>query len=474
MGSRPPVRRHRHRGNLINVSDSLVSTYCLSLREVPLSGEWDVVVVGGGPSGCSAATAAAREGAKTLLIEAGGCLGGSGTSALVPAWCPFTDKEKIIYRGIAERVLQASKAGMPHVRKSDADWVPIDAEHLKRVYDDLVSSSGAEILFNTVLSAVERDDRGGAVALLVTNKLGLQALKAKSYIDCTGDADLAAWAGAEFHKGDENGDLMPATHCFTLSNVDAYALQYLWGNGEKLHARNPTGPMYQAIASQKYPLITDAHLCCAVVGPGVLGFNAGHLWGVDNTAPATVSTALIKGRKTAAQIRNALAEFCPEAFGNAFLVNTASQVGIRETRRIVGAYSLTLDDYLKRRSFPDEICRNSYFIDIHHSLKSAQKNVAERREGLEGAVHYDRGESHGIPYRCLLPKGVRNVLVAGRSISCDRVVQGSVRVMPVCLAMGEAAGIAAAHAAHSHDGDVHRVDPERLRERLRDEGGYLP
>lgn len=451
-----------------------MNTYTLPSRPIPLSDDWEVIVIGGGPSGCAAATAAAREGAKTLLIEAGGFLGGSATAALVPAWCPFTDKEKVIYRGIAERVLEACKAGMAHVGKKDVDWVPIDAERLKRVYDDLLTESGADLLFNTVISAVERDGEGGVSALLVTNKQGLSAMRAKVYIDCTGDADLVAWAGAAFQKGDEGGDLMPATHCFTLSNVDSHAFQFLYANGGRLHARNPESPMYKVLASKKYPLITDAHLCCAVVGPGVIGFNAGHLWGVDNTDPANISKALVKGRKMAAQFRDALAETCPEAFGNAFLVNTASQVGIRETRRIAGDYCLTLDDYLARRSFPDEICRNSYFIDIHHCLKSAEKNVSERREGLEGAVHYGPGESHGIPYRCLLPRGLRNVLVAGRSISCDRVVQGSVRVMPVCLAMGEAAGMAATHAAHAHGGDVHAVNTARLRERLKAEGAYLP
>ncbi|XHR29722.1 MAG: FAD-dependent oxidoreductase [Chthoniobacteraceae bacterium] len=451
-----------------------MNTYTLPSRSIPLSDEWDVVVIGGGPSGCAAAASAAREGSKTLLVEAGGFLGGAATAALVPAWCPFTDKEKIIYRGIAERVLETCKAGMPHVGKKDVDWVPIDPERLKRVYDDLVTESGAALLFNTMLSSVDLDGKGGVSTLLVTNKQGLSALKAKVYIDCTGDADLAAWAGAEFHKGDDHGELMPATHCFTLSGVNNFAFQYSCGNGRLLHANNPKSPLYEAIASKKYPLIPDAHLCCSITGPGVVGFNAGHLWKVDNTDPASVSKALVKGRKMAAQFRDLLAEACPEAFANAFLVNTANQVGIRESRRIVGDYCLTLDDYLARRSFPDEICRNAYFIDVHHSLKAAEKNVSERREGLEDTVRYGPGESHGIPYRCLLPKGLRNVLVAGRSISCERIVQGSVRVMPACLAMGEATGLAASLALQTNGGDVHAVNTDILRERLRDRGAFLP
>jgi hypothetical protein len=140
---------------------------------------------------------------------------------------------------------------------------------------------------------------------------------------------------------------------------------------------------------------------------------------------------------------------------------------------VIGDYILTLDDYVDRRSFPDEICRNSYFIDLH----TTRKEHAGKMSDLELATrfkHYEKGESHGIPYRCLTPRGLRNVLMAGRAISCERVVQGSVRVMPVCLAMGEAAGLAAVLAARAADHDVHAVDTDALRERLREHGAYLP
>lgn len=451
-----------------------MSTYTLPIRSIPLAEPYDVIVAGGGPSGCTAAAAAAREGARTLLVESSGALGGSGTNALVPAWCPFSDKEKVIYRGMAEVVLEQCKAGMSHVRREDVDWVPIDAERLKRVYDDLVIGSGAQVLFNTVLSSVEGD--GEQIdTLVISNKRGLSALRAPVYIDCTGDADLAAWAGADFDKGNEKGDLMPATHCFVLCNVDDYAFRHRYLNGRALHPDlDKNSPMFQIVESGKYPLIRDGHICANLIGPGAVGFNAGHLWGVDNTDPGSVSKALVEGRKMAQQFRDALAEFCPEAFGNAFLVETGNQMGIRESRRIVGDYVLTLEDYMMRRSFPDEICRNSYFIDIHQTKQDVAKNNAARNTGIFNPRHYGPGESHGVPFRCLIPKGLRNLLVAGRSISCERTVQGSVRVMPVCLAMGEAAGIAAACATIRHDGDVRAMDVNHLRSRLREEGGYLP
>lgn len=441
---------------------------------IPLNEDYDVIVVGGGPTGCTAAAAAAREGAKTLLLEGSGILGGSGTSALVPAWCPFSDKEQIIYRGLAEKVLNECKKHQLHVGVNDVDWVPIDAELLKRVYDSLVTESGADVLFHTVLSAVEMGDSGEVQQIIVSNKSGLTAYRAKVYVDCSGDGDLTAWAGAEFHQGDDDGNVMPATHCFVLTNVDEYAFRYKYVMGVAFHPGHPNSPMFNIIESGKYPLIADGHCCASLIGPKTVGFNTGHMWNVDNTNPHSVSQALVHGRKMAKQYRDAFAEMAPDCFGNAFLVMTGSQVGIRETRRIVGDYVLTLDDYLARRSFADEICRNSYFIDIHQAQADVAKNNANRAEGLDNPVRYGAGESHGIPYRCLLPKGIRNVLVAGRSISCERVVQGSVRVMPVCLAMGEAAGMAAAHAMQGHDGDVHAVDTNRLRNRLREEGGYLP
>ncbi|MAX27073.1 MAG: FAD-dependent oxidoreductase [Phycisphaeraceae bacterium] len=442
--------------------------YQLTQRSLPLDDSWDVIVVGGGPAGCSAAASAAREGAKTLLLEATGALGGMGTSGLVPAWCPFTDKQQIIYGGIAERVLKQCISGMPHVAEDHFDWTPIDSELLKRIYDDLVTDAGASILFHTVLSDVDVDDQGNIQALLVSNKGGLSAYKAKVYIDCTGDADLSAWAGAEIEKGDEEiGELQAATHCFMITNVD----EYHYRHGEWMHGSNPKSPVFKMAADPKYDLIIDNHLCNNIVGPATVGFNAGHLWGVDNTDPVSLSKGLIKGRRIAAQMRDALAEYHPHAFAGSYLVSTGSLMGIRETRRVMGDYVLRVEDYAERRSFDDEIGRNSYYLDIHMSKE------AIRRKGHDPekvARRYNPGESHGIPYRCLTPRGLNNLLVAGRCISADRAVQGSVRVMPVCLVMGEAAGMAGAFAATTDRHNVHMIDVKQLRKRLREEGAYLP
>lgn len=441
-----------------------MNDYVIKERRIPLDGSWDVIVAGGGPSGCTAAIASAREGAKTLLLEATGALGGMGTSGLVPAWCPFTDGKRIIYAGLAERVLKSCMEQMPHVAPDHFDWTPIDPEALKRVYDGMVSASGAKTLFNSFVAGVEMAGDGRIDAIIVGSKSGLTACKAKVFVDCTGDGDLAAWAGAEFTKGDEGGDLQPATHCFILSNVDMYGLQHI-GSLRHHRKRDVAG---EILASGKYPLIPDAHGCNSLLGAGTVGFNAGHIWGVDNSDPESVSKALMQGRLIAKSFRDALAEFLPQVYGNAFLASTGALLGVRETRRITGDYVLGFEDFKALRSFPDEIARNCYYIDVHPSR-------SETGKGKESsAYHLKPGESHGIPYRCLTPKALKNVLVAGRCISTDRPVQGSTRVMPVCLCTGEAAGAAAGMAARGKDADVHAVDTAALRKILKDNGAWLP
>ena len=434
-------------------------------RTIPVCSDYDVIVAGGGPAGCAAAAAAAREGARTLLIEATYALGGMGTQGLVPALAPYTDKEKIIYRGFAERVLRACTEGMPHVPEDNTEWTPIDPELLKRTYDDMMEEFGVDVRFGTAMADVEAGD--GAVSIVITaDKSGLRAWRAGMYVDATGDGDLAAWAGADVMKGDEQGDLQAATLCFQLANVDGYAYQY----GDSLrYGENPV--IDRILASGKYPDIPDRHICHSLVGPGVVQFNAGHVWGVDNTRPETVSGGLKEGRRLAATFRDALAEFFPSAFGNAFLATTAPLPGIRETRRIRGDYVLTVDDYHEMRSFPDEICRSSYFIDVH-----SPRRPTDPRPAAEKVVSHRRapGESNGVPYRCLTPQGLRNVLVAGRCISADRALHGSTRVMPTCLCTGEAAGLAAVMAGNTADADVHKINTDKLRSRLREEGAYLP
>ena len=420
---------------------------------IKMDDQWDIIVVGGGPAGCAAATAAAREGAKVLLIESTGALGGMGTSGLLNAWCPFTDKERIIYKGIAEKVFSESKKGVPHVRGND--WVPINTEYLKVVYDDLVTSEGVSVLFFTTMAAIEMKQKGMVDAIIVGNKAGLTAYKAKLFIDCTGDGDLAAWAGAGFEVGDNTGAVQQGTLCFALANIDPYEYSLI---GD-VHGSRKNGPVHKMISSEKYNLINDAHINDKYAGPGFLAFNAGHVT-VDSTDPVSLSSAMMTGRKIARQFRDGLAEFAPEVFAASYLASTAALMGIRESRRVKCDYTFTLKDWQARREFEDGIGRNSYYIDVHKS------NATEY-------PRYGKGESHGIPFRSLLPVGLKNVFVAGRCISTDHYAHGSLRVMPPCLVTGEAVGVAAGQIFKSKSPDIHNVDIQRLRNRLQEVGQLL-
>ena len=404
-----------------------------------------------------------------MLIERAGALGGMGTLGLVPEFCGYDDGERNIARGIADRVRQ------------ELGSIKIDPEHLKRIYDDIVLGSGAEILFLSQLCSVEMSDDGNIDALLISAKAGLSAYRAKVYVDCTGDGDLAAMAGAAFEKGDMSGNLQPSTLCFILTNVEPYECWYNpsrpAGSAPSIHFFDPESPVHKAIKSGRYPLIVDLHSCSDQIGPRAYGFNTGHVFDVDNTDPESVSAALVHGRKQVAQYCQAFSEFHP-AFANSFLAATGALLGVRETRRIIGDYTLKIDDYLERRSFPDEICRNAYNVDVHGSRKDAgdciNKDIEKIKKDMDREIKkLDKGESYGVPYRCLTPKTLKNVLVAGRCISTDRPVNGSVRIMTCCLTTGEAAGIASAMSA-AKDANVHNVDTDILRKLLKENGAYLP
>jgi hypothetical protein len=438
--------------------------------EIPLEESCDVVVAGGGPAGCAAALAAARQGARTLLLESSSALGGMGTSGLVPAWCPYSDQEKIIYRGIAQEIFERVRSGMPHLKETDVDWVPIDAELLKWTLDELLTRAGVEVIFNApVVSVSQEAGKGGKKRItyaVAAHKGGLRAWPGNVFIDCTGDADLVGLAGIERLYGDEKtGRVQAATHCFVLTNVDEHYYRCM----PVQHSCNPTAAVYALAASEAYPFIRDGHFCHGLVGPGAVGFNAGHLWDLNPTEPRNISRALMQGREMAHEFQIGLKKELPEVFGAAWLAQTAPSMGLRETWRIIGDYTLTMEDYLERRSFPDEIGRNCYFLDVHATQQeNGHLNPVEEEDS---AKPYGPGESHGLPRGILQVQDGENLLAAGRSVSADHRVLASVRVMPVCFVMGEAAGVMA--ALTKKDEDVRDVDTTLLRETLRKEGAYF-
>ncbi|WP_238655956.1 FAD-dependent oxidoreductase [Paenibacillus piscarius] len=440
------------------------TVFTLPAEEITVSREVDVLVAGGGPAGVAAAIAAARSGARTLLIEQRGFLGGMGTVALVPAFCPYSDGEKAVIRGIGLELLDRMKAGCePEFRErfgAELDWVPIDPEVLKRVYDEAVAESGAEVLLHTIASQTMMDETSRRInGVVIVNKSGRSLIRAATVIDTTGDADLAALAGAPFHKGGEGGDLQAATMCYLLANVDRQRFEQYRiesGDTDQIHQA-----VQQAQADGKLPQGRDSVSGLSWVADYLVGVNFGHVFGIDGSRAEDLTRGAIEGRKLVRRQLEFFRAYVP-GFEQAHLVSTGEQIGIRETRRIVGDYVLTQDDFMNIASFPDDIARNSYFIDIHMARSSGAMHIH----------HLPPGKSHGVPYRCLLPVGLDNVWVAGRAASSDRVVQGSLRVMPNCFAMGQAAGMAAAMAAAA-DGGSRSVDIPLLQHRLIEQGAWL-
>jgi hypothetical protein len=281
---------------------------------------------------------------------------------------------------------------------------------------------------------------------------------------------LCAWAGApgdaerRYEKGDEQGRMMPGTLCSLWAQVD---WRKVWATRQ---GKDDETMLPQAIADGVFT-IPDLHLPGMFpVGEGLGGGNVGHLFGVDGTDERSLTEALVWGRKSLAEYERYYKEYY-EGFEQMELVSTAALPGIRETRRILGDYVLCLDDFQSRASFEDDIGRYSYPVDIHAAAATPEEQEQAREEFLK--LRYQPGESYGLPYRSLLPRGLDNVWVAGRCLSADRAMQSSLRVMPACFITGQAAGMAAAMAVET--GRASRaVDVGELQARLRAMGAYLP
>lgn len=432
--------------------------------EVPVSREVDVLVIGGGAAGIAAAISAAEGGANTMIVEQRGYLGGMGTVALVPAFCPYTDKVKPIIRGLGlklmERMKKACDPGYQEEYREQLDWVPIDPEVLKRVYDNAILESGVTPLFHTFVYDVVRSSDGQTIeGVMIVNKSGRSFIRCRYIIDCTGDGDIAALAGVPFQKGGDDGELQPGSMCYLLANVDRPSFsRFLAETGD-------TGQLHrtveQAILEGALPEGRKSISGLAWVSDQLVGVNFGHVFGVDGTKAEDLTRGAIEGRRTVLRQLEFFQRYVP-GFEQAHLVASGEQLGIRETRRIQGDYTLTVDDFLAARSFPDDIARNAYYIDIH--LATSKSDMTFN--------HLPPGVSHGVPYRVMLPVGIRNLWVAGRSVSSDRAVQGSLRVMPNCFSMGQASGTAATLALQDNT-DSRSISVPELQQRLLEQDVWL-
>jgi hypothetical protein len=429
-------------------------------RTIPVRYEVDVFVAGGGPAGTAAAVSARKQNASVFLAEAHTCLGGMGTAAMVPVFMPLTDGVHFLPGGFGQEVISRLKSET-HVRGSATD-----IEALKRVYDALVTESGAKFSFYTSLIGVEVKD-GRVLHVICSAPSGLFAVRAKAYVDATGNGDLAAWAGAPFEKGDAQGRLMPGTLCSVWTDID-------WATVKANRAKGPQpdGQMLEKAFADSVFTVRDEHLTGMYpMGERMGRGNIGHTFDVDANDEVSLTKAMVWGRKSLLEYERYYREYL-KGYENMRLVGTGSLLGVRETRRIMGDYVLSLDDYNRRATFPDEIGRYSYSVDIH-PLHPGKDTYAQHRKEFDEKYRYKKGESYGIPYRILTPRKLDNVLVAGRCVSADQIVHGSLRVMPGCYITGQAAGVAAAMVAQKSTSS-HAVDVKDLQARLKQLGGYLP
>lgn len=425
-------------------------------RELPLRYDVDVLVAGGGPAGVTAAVAAARQGAQVLLVEAGGSLGGAAITALVPAFMPFDNGVDFMAGGIGREVYDAALAeGSVH----NGNTVGIYPEGLKRVYDRMVQAEpNITLRFFTSLAAVQAVN-GAVEHVMLLGKSGLFAARAKVYIDCTGDGDLCAWAGAGYDKGDAQGRMMPGTLCSAWAGIDWSRVQP--DDGRRLE---------DAFRDGVFTVQDKHHSGMWRTGGALGGANVGHTFGVDGTDEVSLTAAMLQSRRALPEYHRYYTGYL-QGFEAAEITASGAQIGIRETRRIRGLYVLDENDFQARATFEDEVGRFSYPVDIHASSSGEEDHQAFLEE--YGHWRYGPGESYGIPYRSLVPMGFANLLMAGRCISTDRRMQSSVRVMPCCYITGQAAGIAAALAC-AQGVAVPAVDTAALRARLRAMGAWLP
>ncbi|NLA52648.1 MAG: FAD-dependent oxidoreductase, partial [Alcaligenaceae bacterium] len=365
-------------------------------QTVPVVAEADVLVCGGGPTGIAAALAAARLGCRTALVERYGTLGGMATVGLVGPLSNYNANGVRILGGIPEEFiddLEELGGAIPHL---PGGYVPFEAEMLKILAPRKLKTAGVQLmLHSTVVDAVR--DQARLTHVVISNKAGFRGVRARVVIDCTGDADVAFRAGAPYEQSPIDR-MQPMTMMFVLGNVDTESL------GGLLMKPGGTPTTHPAIRERLAAAVERGELppfggpwiqWGSTMRPGYVSINMTRMRG-DATDPDTLTEAELRLREDAWQFFSFLRREIPE-FSKAVLVNTGFQVGIRETRRIVGEYQLTKEDVLNPKDFPDTICLGSHPIDVHHSEGTGQSLMWLKRP-------------YRIPYRCLLPKGISNLL----------------------------------------------------------------
>ncbi len=411
---------------------------------------YDVVVCGGGPGGIAASVGAARMGLEVLLLERYGFLGGGATAMLVNPFMTYYAGGKQIIRGVfqdmVDKLTEMGAFGSEHEPKA------FDAEAFKIAAEEMGIECGVKLLYHCFLARSYVND-GKVSSIEVATKDGLKRFEANVFVDSTGDGDLAYFSGAVTEKGrSEDGLSQPMTLNFRMANVDLERL-----------------PSIEEITKEYIKAKKDGIISCPredilyffTTQPGVVHFNQTRVTRYDATDPESLTSAEIEGRRQTWEISRWLIRNIP-GFENAYLQQTATQIGVRESRRVMGEYLLTAEDLLSARRFDDVVACGSYPIDIHNPTG-------------EGTVlkFLEPGKWYEIPYRCLIPEGFVNLLIGGRCISATHEAHSAIRVMPIVFAIGHAAGVAAGIAAREKIA-VGEVDYRRLQDELVKQKAFLP
>jgi len=439
-------------------------------RSLPVKYDVDVFVAGGGPAGVAAAVSCARQGRSVFLAESFSAFGGAAATMLVPAYMTFGDGVNFLAGGIGREIYDSIKTeAPPKFRRYCPMSIPV--ETLKIIYDNMVTDAGVQYMFHTNLIDVIVEN-GSIRYVICAAKGSVFAVKAKVYIDCTGDGDLAYYAGAGWEYGDENGRTMATTLCGLWTGID-------WSRVKGPDSRRLDDAFADKIFTNEdrhlpgmWRLMEESKDAEGKSLPnGLGGSNAGHVYDIDAREAASLTEGIVKGRKQLLEYRKYYKEYL-EGFEEAELVYSASYLGIRESRRITCDYRLVLEDFKRQAVFEDEIGRYSYNIDIHSPTndKAGYETFIKDHTSLR----YKAGESYGIPYRALTVKGIDNLLTAGRCVCTDRYMQSSIRVMPGCYITGQAAGIGAAVVCDARGTNVHEADVHEVQKRLSAMGAFLP
>src|ERR1700731_761239 len=434
-------------------------------RQVPLYGEYEVAARGGGAAGIAAAVAAARAGRRTLLIERYGFLGGMGTAAGVTNFCGLHANVRgemhRVVQGIASdllgRIDRLGGLNAPHLILGKILAQAYDTAAYKIAADDLLAANKVDILFHALGAGVVMHDDKRINALVVETKAGRQAVTADIFIDCSGDGDLAAWAGAPYEVGDNAGHMLYPSMMFRLNGIDPAKAGDAWRTIPQLMEKA------EAKGTHKFPRKG------AIVRPQRHGIewrvNFTQLKRSDGTAingldPDDLTRGEIDGRRQAVQAFEFLRTV--PGFEKSYIVDLPPQLGIRETRRVIGGYMLSGEDVLGCASFADSIGVNGWPMESH---------VAGDVIFKFPPIPESRGFNE-LPYRMLIPEGIDNLLVAGRCASMTHDGQSAARVSGACFAMGEAAGTAAALAL---DGNTMRrdIEVEKLQQQLKRQGVFI-